>query len=52
MCYPLSQALLWLERRVRAGAALSVRRFRQLRTARALLAGDQPAETAHAGAVA
>src|SRR5204863_487634 len=24
MCYPLSQALVWLERRVRAGAALSV----------------------------
>jgi polar amino acid transport system permease protein len=38
MCYPLSQALLWLERRVRAGAALSVRRHRRLRTARELLA--------------
>jgi polar amino acid transport system permease protein len=39
MCYPLSQALLWLERRVRAGAALSVRRHQRLRTARRLLAG-------------
>jgi polar amino acid transport system permease protein len=39
MCYPLSQALLWLERRVRAGAPLSVRRHQQLRFARRLLAG-------------
>jgi polar amino acid transport system permease protein len=38
MCYPLSQALLALERRVRAGAALSPRRRRVLRTARTLLA--------------
>jgi polar amino acid transport system permease protein len=38
MCYPLSQALLLLERRVRAGAALAPRRRRILRTARALLA--------------
>ena len=39
MCYPLSQTLLWLERRVRAGAALSVRRYQRLRAARRLLAG-------------
>jgi polar amino acid transport system permease protein len=38
MCYPLSQALLWLERRMHAGAALSPRRIRRLRKARALLA--------------
>ena len=37
VCYPLSQALLWLERRVGAGAALSPRRHRRLRAARALL---------------
>jgi His/Glu/Gln/Arg/opine family amino acid ABC transporter permease subunit len=43
MCYPLSQALLWLERRVRAGAALSVGRRQRLRTARRLLAAIQPA---------
>jgi His/Glu/Gln/Arg/opine family amino acid ABC transporter permease subunit len=52
MCYPLSQALLWLERRVRAGAPLSARRYRRLRSARTLLATDQPATTAEAGAVA
>jgi polar amino acid transport system permease protein len=51
MCYPLSQALLWLERRVRAGAALSVRRYRRLRTARELLAGIQPATAAPRGGV-
>jgi polar amino acid transport system permease protein len=38
MCYPLSQGLLWLERRVRAGAPLSVRRYRRLRVAKELLA--------------
>jgi polar amino acid transport system permease protein len=43
MCYPLSQALLWLERRVRAGAPLSLRRYRRLRTARGLLAALEPA---------
>jgi polar amino acid transport system permease protein len=37
VCYPLSQALLWLERRVRAGSPLSPRRARRLRAARALL---------------
>jgi His/Glu/Gln/Arg/opine family amino acid ABC transporter permease subunit len=40
MCYPLSHALLWLERRVRAGAPLSLRRRRRLRAARLLLAGE------------
>lgn len=38
VCYPLSQLLLALERRVRAGAALSPQRRRRLRTARTLLA--------------
>src|SRR3989440_10341115 len=52
MCYPLSQALLWLERRVRAGAALSLRRHRRLRTARRLLAAVQPAATAQPGGAA
>jgi His/Glu/Gln/Arg/opine family amino acid ABC transporter permease subunit len=42
VCYPLSQALLWLERRVRAGAALSPARRRRLRKARALLAAPEP----------
>jgi polar amino acid transport system permease protein len=37
VCYPLSQSLLWLERRVRAGAPLSLRRRRRLRAAAALL---------------
>jgi His/Glu/Gln/Arg/opine family amino acid ABC transporter permease subunit len=49
MCYPLSQALLWLERRVRAGAPLSVGRYRRLHTARGLLAAIQPAATAPQG---
>jgi polar amino acid transport system permease protein len=51
MCYPLSQALLWLERRVRAGAPLSVGRYRRLRTARGLLAAIQPAAAAPRGGV-
>jgi polar amino acid transport system permease protein len=38
LCYPLSQGLLWLERRMRAGAPLSPRRVRRLRKARAMLA--------------
>jgi polar amino acid transport system permease protein len=50
MCYPLSQALLWLERRVRAGAPLSPRRYRRLRTAKHLLAALRPATTAQGGA--
>lgn len=40
LCYPLSQALLWLERRIRAGKPLSWRRRRRLRVAARLLAGD------------
>jgi polar amino acid transport system permease protein len=43
VCYPLSQALLWLERRVRAGAALSPGRRRRQRKARALLATEAAA---------
>jgi polar amino acid transport system permease protein len=38
LCYPLSQLLLWLERKIRAGVPLSPRRRRRLRTARELLA--------------
>jgi polar amino acid transport system permease protein len=41
LCYPLSQALLWFERRIRAGTALSPRRRRRLRTAAALLQAPQ-----------
>jgi polar amino acid transport system permease protein len=41
MCYPLSQGLLWLERRMHAGAPLSPRRVRRLRKARALLGVPQ-----------
>jgi polar amino acid transport system permease protein len=40
LCYPLSQALLWLERKVRAGAPLTPGRRRRLRKARALLASE------------
>jgi polar amino acid transport system permease protein len=38
LCYPLSQGLLWLERRIRAGVPLTPRRRRRLRAATALLA--------------
>ncbi len=38
LCYPLSQRLLWLERKIRAGVPLSPRRRRRLRAARVLLA--------------
>ena len=38
LCYPLSQGLLWLERRVRAGVPLTPRRRRRLALARQLLA--------------
>jgi polar amino acid transport system permease protein len=38
VCYPLSHLLLMLERRVTAGAPLSIRRYRRLAKARALLA--------------
>jgi polar amino acid transport system permease protein len=37
LCYPLSQGLLWLERRIQAGKPLSARRRRRLRAARKLL---------------
>jgi polar amino acid transport system permease protein len=40
LCYPLSQALLWLERRVRAGVPLTPRRRRRLAAARRMLAED------------
>ena len=46
LCYPLSQALLWLERRVRAGSALSVGRYRRLRMARELMGAPQIGESA------
>jgi polar amino acid transport system permease protein len=37
LCYPLSQGLLWLERRIHAGVPLSPARRRRLRAARKLL---------------
>ena len=37
LCYPLSQGLLWLERRIHAGVPLSRARRRRLRAARKLL---------------
>jgi polar amino acid transport system permease protein len=40
MCYPLSQVLLWLERRIRAGVPLTPRRRRRLAAARRMLAED------------
>lgn len=40
LCYPLSQLLLLLERKVRAGVPLSPWRRRRVRTARALLATE------------
>ncbi|MEU1165011.1 transporter substrate-binding domain-containing protein [Streptomyces sp. NPDC005921] len=40
LCYPLSQLLLLLERKVRAGVPLSPWRRRRIRAARALLAAD------------
>ncbi|MFI0451917.1 amino acid ABC transporter permease [Actinomadura sp. 6N118] len=43
LCYPLSQALLWLERKVRAGAPLTLGRRRRLRKARAMLASETAA---------
>ncbi|MGP4047309.1 amino acid ABC transporter permease [Streptomyces sp. 2A115] len=44
LCYPLSQLLLLLERKVRAGVPLSPWRRRRLRAARALLAADPTAD--------
>ncbi len=43
LCYPLSQLLLLLERKVRSGVPLSPRRRRRLRAARALLAAEPAA---------
>jgi polar amino acid transport system permease protein len=40
MCYPLSQVLLWLERRVSAGIPLAPQRRRLLNQARARLAEE------------
>ena len=37
LCYPLSQGLLWLERKVRAGVPLTPRRSRRFKRAAALL---------------
>ncbi|MEV0227574.1 amino acid ABC transporter permease [Streptomyces sp. NPDC050704] len=45
LCYPLSQLLLLLERKVRAGVPLSPWRRRRLRAARALLAADPTTDT-------
>ncbi|GAA2632804.1 amino acid ABC transporter permease [Streptomyces vastus] len=45
LCYPLSQLLLLLERKVRAGVPLSPWRRRRMRAARALLAADISAGT-------
>jgi polar amino acid transport system permease protein len=41
MCYPLSQLLLWFERRVHAGTPLSWRRRGRLRMATALLSAEE-----------
>ncbi|ONI91678.1 ABC transporter permease [Saccharothrix sp. ALI-22-I] len=46
LCYPLSQGLLWFERRIQAGTPLSVGRRRRLRAAKALLAQSQSEVTA------
>jgi polar amino acid transport system permease protein len=51
LCYPLSQLLLLLERKVRAGVALSPWRRRRLKAARALLTAEQPEPNVKAGAV-
>ena len=40
LCYPLSQGLLWLERKVRAGIPLTPRRRRRFKRAAALLAQE------------
>jgi polar amino acid transport system permease protein len=44
LCYPLSQGLLWLERRIRAGVPLTPGRRRRLRAAKSLLALQNGAE--------
>jgi polar amino acid transport system permease protein len=43
MCFPLSQALLWFERRVQAGVALVPTRRRRLAVARQMLEQEAPA---------
>lgn len=43
VCYPLSQFLLWLERRVRAGDPLFPRRRRRMKAIKALLQEGAPA---------
>jgi polar amino acid transport system permease protein len=43
VCYPLSQALLWFERQVRGGVALTPWRRRRMRTVRAMLEQEVPA---------
>ncbi len=45
MCYPLSMASLWLERRLKAGTPLSPRRRRLIGEVRLALAGT-PGATA------
>ncbi|MEV6008586.1 amino acid ABC transporter permease [Streptomyces sp. NPDC051976] len=42
LCYPLSQLLLWLERRIHAGKPLTPHRRRRLAAARALLTVKEP----------
>jgi polar amino acid transport system permease protein len=42
LCFPLSQGLLWFERQIRAGVALSPRRRRRLQRARLLLSEGLP----------
>jgi polar amino acid transport system permease protein len=41
LCYPLSQALLWFERRIQAGTALTPGRRRRMRAAAALLQTEE-----------
>jgi polar amino acid transport system permease protein len=43
LCYPLSQILLWLERKVRAGVPLLPRRRRRMKAIEALLQEGAPA---------
>ena len=45
LCYPLSQGLLWLERKIRAGVPLTPRRRRRIKAARALLAMQEGPST-------
>jgi polar amino acid transport system permease protein len=52
VCYPLSQLLLLLERRVHAGAPLSLRRHRRLQLARSVLAERAATPTTPEGSAA